>query len=434
LSKRHAFLLHQPGPRELALTLSRLRLCAVAAQLLTVVVVSRWLGMTIPEGALCAGIAALALFAALAWWRLRRSWPVREAEVVAHLGVDIGVLGYLLYLTGGATNPFITLYIMPVALAATALSAPYIAAVVVLAASAYGLLMFHYHPLAALHEHDATSQFNLHVLGMGINFAISATLLGFFVWRLALGLRERERATQRERERALRDESILAIATQAAGAAHELNTPLSTMRTLLTELRNDHAADAPLGQDLALLAAQTDHCRDIVRELVAVGAAQLGARSQSIGVEAFAHGCSERFRLLRPEVDLVSRVDENCRGLEWQAASGLQHSLVALLNNAADASASRQSARVEFGVRRIGDAIEFSVCDRGPGLDRDAFDTLRPRFSSHKRDGLGIGLALANATAERLHGELAVETPAEGGTLMRLRLPLVATENSSHAS
>lgn len=428
-----ALRLRHHGPRELALTLARLRVCAVAGQALTVLVVAQWLKIEIPQAALYGGIVMLALFAALAWWRLGQSWPVHEGEVVGHLAVDICVLCYLLYLTGGATNPFISLYVMPVALAATALSARYLAAVVLLASAAYGLLMFNYLPLLAMHQHDPHAQFDLHVLGMGINFAISAALLGFFIWRLARALREREAAAQRERERALRDEGILAIATQAAGAAHELNTPLSTMRTLLAEMRRVHRDDAALDEDLALLAGQAERCRDILRELVQVGAAQLNETPQSVTLEAFAIDCAERFRLLRPEVDLTTNLDNDCRALTLNIAPGLQHALVALLNNAADASTLRQSSQVEFSIRRAGNAVEFGVCDHGPGLPKDARDAAGLRFFSDKRDGLGLGLALANATAERLDGEISVEAPADGGMLTRLRLPLANIENRRHA-
>ncbi|HZP65210.1 MAG TPA: ATP-binding protein [Rudaea sp.] len=418
--------------RELALTLARLRACAIAGQAATVVLISQWLGFSVSLGGLAAGIGALAAFEALAWWRLKQPWPVGEAEVVGHLAVDISVLCYLLYLTGGATNPFISLYVVPVALAATALSARYLAAVVLLCAGAYALLMTRYVPLPAMHLHDANSPFSVHVLGMGINFAISASVLSYFVWRLARTLRERETAIQRERERALRDAGILAIATQAAGAAHELNTPLSTMRTLIVELCRERADDTALADDLILLAGQAERCRDILRELVALGTAQLNETPQAMALEAFATGCAERFRLLRPETELAVRLGEGCRGRVLHVAPGLQHALVALLNNAADASAVRRCASVEFSADCAEDTLEFGIRDHGPGAT-GALGESRPQFVSSKRDGLGLGLALANATAERLGGGIVVDAPDGGGTLTRLRLPLASLEDARHA-
>jgi two-component system, sensor histidine kinase RegB len=422
---------YRHGLQELARMLAWLRVCAVVGQALTVAVVARELAFPIPQVALFAAIGVLSAFAVLVLLRLRQPWPVREAEVVAHLAVDICILWCLLYFTGGATNPFISLYIMPVALAATALSASYLVAVVLLAGGAYATLMFRYVPLPEIHAHDA--QFSLHVLGMGINFAISALLLGFFIQRLAAELRARETATQGLRERALRDEGILAIATQAAGAAHELNTPLSTIRTLLTELRHEHGSDARLDEDLALLTNQADRCRDILRELVNVGAAPLSDATPALNLAAFATDCAERFRLLRPDVDLAITLNDADGAISILMAPGLRHAVIALLNNAADASALHESSAVEFSTRLDGDAVEFAVRDGGSGLAPSARAAAGLRFFSDKRDGLGLGLVLANATAERLNGNLSVASLPSHGTLTRLRVPLQSVEDRPDA-
>src|SRR5580765_3587033 len=169
------------SPRTLAATLAWLRVCAVVGQLVTVLTVAHLLMLPIPEGALLAGIGALAAFDVFVWWRLRQSWPVGETEVVAHLAVDTGVLCYLLYLTGGATNPFVSLYIVPIALAAMTLSPRHLAASVGIACFAYLIVLVRHEPLPdvashALHDAIDSSErdFNLHVLGMAVNFAISA--------------------------------------------------------------------------------------------------------------------------------------------------------------------------------------------------------------------------------------------------------------------
>ena len=102
-------------------SLAWLRLCAIAGQGLTIAFVTWVLDLPIPVGSLCAGIAMLAVFSVLAFWRLRQRTRIAAWEPVAHIAVDTLVLGYLLYLTGGASNPFISLLVMPITLAATAL-------------------------------------------------------------------------------------------------------------------------------------------------------------------------------------------------------------------------------------------------------------------------------------------------------------------------
>jgi two-component system sensor histidine kinase RegB len=267
------------------------------------------------------------------------------------------------------------------------------------------------------------SGFPLHVIGMGVNFVIGALLLGFFINRLAHALRQQQVEIQRVRERALRDEGILAIATQAAGAAHELNTPLSTMCTLLPELRREHVNDHALDEDLALLQGQVDRCRTILREMVAFGQAQLSQESQRLSMREFVHGCLERFQLLRPEAELTLSLDDATAALALRVRPGLRHALINLLNNAADASALNQSHAVALSVQRQQAWLELAVRDEGPGFD-SAEDSVELGRSG-KQTGLGLGLALAEATAERLDGELTARN-TERGAEVRLRLPLAA--------
>ncbi|TAL86368.1 MAG: HAMP domain-containing histidine kinase, partial [Rhodanobacter sp.] len=323
------------------------------------------------------------------------------------------------YFTGGASNPFITLLLVPIALSAAALSVRALLAVSLLAAWAYLLLLVWYVPLPMPTFGDGG--FALHVDGMAVNFVITALLLGFFINRLARALRLQQREVQRVRERALRDEGILAIATQAAGAAHELNTPLSTMRTLLPELRRERADDAALTDDLELLEGQVDRCRTILREMVAFGKAQLSQESERVSVAKFIHGCLERFQLLRPEAELSLDLDDAVAHTVLRTPPGLRHALLNLLNNAADASASRDSCAVSLRVSRDGVWLELQVGDHGPGFG--AIDELAALGYSQKQTGLGIGLALAEATAERLDGEL-VARNAEHGAEVCLRVPL----------
>ena len=193
------------------------------------------------------------------------------------------------------------------------------------------------------------------------------------------------------------------------------------MCTLLPELRREYAHDGLLDEDLSLLQGQVDRCRAILREMVAFGQAQLSQESERLPLEQFVRGCLERFQLLRPEAELALDVDEAAAGVVLRVPAGLRHALLNLLNNAADASMTRDSHAVALEVRREGAWLEWTVRDHGPGFETG--DELGALGRSGKQTGLGLGLALAEATAERLSGELiAHNTPS--GALVRLRLPL----------
>src|SRR3569833_326280 len=144
--------------RQLARDLAWLRLIAAAGQALAIVAAIGWLRLPVP---LFAGVAALAVGGVFGIWRTRQSWPLSAFEVIGYFAVDILELAYALYLTGGSSNPFISLLILPIALAATALPMRHVAIVTALAAAAYGLLIVAYVTQTAMKRHDDTSDFGV---------------------------------------------------------------------------------------------------------------------------------------------------------------------------------------------------------------------------------------------------------------------------------
>lgn len=406
--------------RALTTVVAWLRPCDAIGQSLAIIVTLAWLHVRIPWLPLTAGIGVLLLATPVAFWRLRRDWPISSLEATCHVAFDIIVLGWALYFTGGASNPFITLLLVPVALAAAALPTRAAAGVAVLAAAVYGVLVVAYVPLPDMPMHGAG--FRLHLTGMTINFMLAVLLLAIFVGRTTAALNAQRAATQRLRERAVRDEGILAIATQAADAAHRLNTPLSTLRTLLPELVRGRERDLALADDVGVMTGEVDRCRDILRAMVDYGRNQLAGNAQSTTLGRYMDDCADRFRVLRPEAELSIEVAPAARERPIQVEPGLAHALLNLLQNAFDASRRNHSNGVRLLASATATHIEVAICDHGCGFPADDTAGLA---SSSKPDGLGIGLALARATVERLHGEVRAETSA-AGTCLHLSLPAVA--------
>ena len=405
--------------RALVTTIAWLRPCDAAGQALAIAVAVGWLHVALPLAPLMVGIAALIAGAAVAFMRLRSAKPVRESEAFGHVAFDILILGWALYFTGGASNPFITLLLVPVALSAAALSGRATAVVTALAAAVYGALIFFNVPLSDMPMHGEA--FRLHLTGMTINFMVAVLLLAVFVGRMNASLNAQREATRRLRERALRDESILAIATQAADAAHQLNTPLSTLRTLLPELERGHEDDSMLRDDIRVMTGEVERCRDILRGMVEYGRQQLAGTTQATTLGDYVHDSVDRFRLLRPEAEVTTNVAPALCDQPIAVQPGLAHALLNLLQNALDASLSNGSHAVTLAATIDAGRIEFVIGDRGDGL------SARPSVSvptvSSKPDGLGIGLALARSTVERMHGELHAHSDA-GGTRVCVTLPL----------
>ena len=405
--------------RALITTIAWLRPCAATGQVLAIAVAVGWLRIALPLAPLAAGIAALILATPVAFLRLRDARPVGEVEAFGHVAFDILLLGWALYFTGGASNPFITLLLVPVALSAAALSGKATTVVTALAAVVYAVLIFSYVPLPDMPMHG--NGFRLHLTGMAINFMVAVLLLAVFIGRMNASLSVQREAMRRLRERALRDEGILAMATQAAGAAHRLNTPLSTLRTLLPELVRGREDDVALCDDVGVMTGEVERCRDILRGMVEYGRQQLAGTARVATLGDYVGDSADRFRLLRPEAEMTTEVAPALSDTPIPVQPGLDHALLNLLQNALDASLQNGSHAVTLGATIDDWRVQFVIGDHGDGLSANRAVSL-PAVSS-KPDGLGIGLALARSTVERMHGELQTHSDA-GGTRVCVTLPL----------
>ena len=206
-----------PGHGQLR-RLTALRSLAVAAQLLTLAAVREILGLELDWPPMLLTIAALATVNLLTLLRLRSSKPISNLELFAQLCVDVLALSILLYYGGGSTNPFVSLYLLPLVIAAATLPGRYTWGMAAITAACYSVLMFYYVPLPHNHQQDGDSAFNAHVVGMWLGFVISAVVVAYFVVKMAQAVRQRDEMLVRVREEILRNERIVALGTQAAGA------------------------------------------------------------------------------------------------------------------------------------------------------------------------------------------------------------------------
>ncbi|MGQ7248431.1 ATP-binding protein [Halomonas sp. V046] len=386
--------------------------------LIAIVVGIELLGFALDVPAVIAVIVAMGLINIATWWRLGRPRDVSHQEYLLHLMLDVAGLSLLFYFTGGATNPFITYYLVPVTIAAATLPWRYAWILAATAMSAYSVLMVVYHPVPQLGSHYASSV-NLHVLGMWLNFFLSAGLVTFFIYKMAHALRYRDQALSRTRETALRSEQVLAVATQAAGTAHELGTPLSTMAVLLSEMKEEVADDSPLGKDIRLLRDQVDTCKSRLRHLVENADRRRMAEPEVHDAEAWLKAVIDRWLVLRPDVTHRLNVTKRRGRPDIAVDTTLDQALTNLLNNAADA----RPDDVEISLDWTPEQVVIDIRDHGPGIPMSIADQLGDTFVSTKSKGLGIGLFLTHATINRFGGGVSLYNHSDGGTLTEVTLP-----------
>ncbi|SHL92408.1 ATP-binding protein [Vreelandella subglaciescola] len=386
--------------------------------LLAIIVGVELLGFEMTVPAVVSVVIAMGALNIATWWRLGRPRDVEHTEYLLHLLADIAGLTLLFYFTGGATNPFITYYLVPVTIAAATLPWWHTWVIAACAMAGYSFLMFYYHPIPQLHM-IGNSTLSLHILGMWLNFGLSAGLVTFFIYKMAHALRRRDRALSRTREAALRNEQVLAVATQAAGTAHELGTPLSTMAILLNEMENETDHGTPLHQDVTLLRQQVDICKSRLQNLVASADRRRMAEPEILDGATWLSGVVQRWLVLRPDVSHRLTVTEH-RGRPWLAVDAtLDQALTNLLNNAADANPEDIAISLEWQ----DDSVVIDIRDHGPGVELAIADQLGETFVSTKSKGMGIGLFLTHATINRFGGGVSLYNHPDGGTLTEVTLP-----------
>ncbi|QNI02972.1 HAMP domain-containing histidine kinase [Halomonas sp. SH5A2] len=387
--------------------------------LIAIIVGVKFLSFELPVPEVVSVVLAMGLLNIATWWRLGRPRAVQHLEYLLHLLADIVGLTLLFYFSGGSTNPFITYYLVPITIAAATLPWRHAWIIAGCAMAAYSFLMIDYHPIPQLGHINSGSPLSLHVLGMWVNFGMSAGLVTFFIYKMAHALRRRDQALSRTREAALRNEQVLAVATQAAGTAHELGTPLSTMAVLLKDMQEEAKEHPERQEDIELLRQQVDICKSRLQHLVSQADRRRMAEPEVLDAESWLDGVVQRWLVLRPDVS--HRLDiANRRGRPWLAVDAtLDQALTNLLNNAADAN----PEGVAIGLDWHSDRVVIDIRDHGPGVAMSIADQLGDTFISTKSKGMGIGLFLTHATINRFGGGVSLYNHPEGGTLTEVTLP-----------
>lgn len=410
--------------------LVRLRWVAVAGQLIATLV-----GVTIVETELDLAwvltcICVLAASNIGLYLTLRRpaapTVPLahrRPAPVIAAtLTLDTALLTAILLASGGPMNPFSVFYIVEVALAGLLLGATGAWLMAGLTTLGFGLL-FLLAPEDPHAHHNASSAHAVHLQGMWVAYALAASLVAMFVSGIAFALRRSERDAANLRERALEAERMASLAAFSAAAAHELGTPLSTIAVVATELASaleSSPGSAQLVDDARLVRREVDRCRDLLRDLSERAGTWAGENPERLTLGQLVHDLREHLPL-GAHTRLV--VDGDLTAELVLPRRSLTQSLSNIVRNALDVS----TTSVELVVRIEANRAQLTVRDRGPGFPPEALARLGEPFNSQRPGGLGLGLHLAHAFADKLGGTLAVRPREGGGSEVALEIPAKLT-------
>lgn len=397
--------------------LTWLRWGAIACQLVVILAVHYGLEVELPLKPL--GLV-LALEVALNLWCvawLRRGATASAAHVASAVGADLLLFTGLLYFTGGSSNPFSALYLVYIALAAVVLPPKLSFALVGFALFCSSLLFVSHVPLPheSPHHHE---DLGWHLRGTWIAFGAAASLIVYFLNRVLRELAERERELEAARWHNARKERLASLATLAAGAAHELASPLATIAVAANELEKQLAGKPELAdalEDAALIRGQVERCRAVLDQLAADAGQGAGAPLLELSTRALIQRAAEGLDTSRLEI----RVEEGAEALR-APEKPLVQALRSLIKNGLEASL---EDKVAVTVSPEGRGVRFKIEDHGPGMAPEVAERAgEPFFTTKGKHGMGLGLFLARSVAEQLGGALELESRPGVGTCATLFL------------
>ncbi len=365
-------------------------------------------------------IVLLSIFTAVSWRTYRGSKKITDSVFVSQLMIDVIALSLLIYFTGGSINPFISLFILPIIFAAASLRPAFTSIITLIAIGSYTFLMFFHVPLHDVHIHTSGTQ--IHLWGMWFGFILTASLVAYFVARISSTVRKQDRALAEAREEALRSDRILALGTLAAGTAHELGTPLSTMAIITGELINDYQGDKELTGELGLLKEQIQRCKTILSRMSSDAGQSQADAGNKIRVDSYIQEIINDWQQTRSDIDFEFELKPSIKTPEIIIDRTLTSAIINILNNAADAS----SKKIHIVCSWNNVSMNIEVIDDGHGIEEQHQAFLgKSIFSTKSSDqGLGIGLFLAETTLSRMGGKISLSNYKDGGAHAEINIPL----------
>jgi two-component system sensor histidine kinase RegB len=404
--------------------LIHLRWLAVFGQVATIIVVQNLMHIDLPLLAMALVLAALIGLNLLSLLRLKSPTSVSNRELFIALALDAVALTAQLYLSGGASNPFTSLFLLQVILAAVLLEVWSTWAMVAITTVCFAGLTVFYRPID-MSGHPGGDLFAMHIQGMLVGFALDATLLVIFVTRINANLRARDSRLADLRQQAAEEDHIVRMGLLASGAAHELGTPLATLDVILSDWRRvpKLAADPELAQEIEDMRAGVQRCKAIVTGVLLSAGEARGERPVVTTLRAFMDEVVEDWRATRapPQAAYDNQLGDHIPTIV--ADSALKQVIHNVLDNAFEAS----PRRIDITAAQDGDDMVLTVADDGPGFTPEMLaDFGKPYNSSKGRPGGGLGLFLVVNVMRKLGGRVVAENRPGGGAQVMLVLPLSA--------
>lgn len=337
--------------------------------------------------------------------------------------LDIFLLTGLLYFYGGHTNPFSTMYLVHVTIAAFLLGASWTWSMFFISSISYALLFFFNTPVPELAQHHHGSMgsgFTLHLQGMLLGFLLIGSLLSFFLTQMSREVKVQNEELKRLKDKESFESKMLGLATLAGGAAHELATPIGTIALISEDLRRQFSNEDKLLLEIDAIDREVDRCQIILDKMRARGSELQGEVPELLSVEDVYTSVVKSLEDIKDRIVFIC----NCKNIKiLSLKKSLVEAIAALIKNGIQASTSSQL--VEVSAKEENDSILFSIADSGAGIRSEFITRIGEPFFTTKDpgEGMGLGLFLVNAFAKRVGGYFKLLPNNKSGATALLCVP-----------
>ncbi|MCP4550197.1 MAG: HAMP domain-containing histidine kinase [bacterium] len=407
-----------------------LRWVAMVSQALLVLVLILFFHIPVPAPliAIILGFSGLSNY--YLHTRKESDTKVTNGLITAIISLDAILLTLLIFATGGALNPFTFLYLIHVVLGTIFLPQTGAWIIAIITILCYGSLFLPgiqtigaltNHPPACHAQDDLTGTMRLHLQGMWIAYSFTVICVVFIVGKIqkALSLHRQINISLNDERR--RNEMLASLATLAAGATHELSTPLSTIAVASGEMIDtlkENGDDGDLMEDVLLIRDQVRGCKEILFQMAADAGEHRGEDNKRFSCD---QAVSAIIASLPTAQQGRVQVDNQVPDLIlFMPQRTLCRSVAGLVNNGLEAD--NDDGPVTMAWLLDGDDLVIKVTDLGSGMDEETIGKAIEPFYTTRPNGLGLGLYLAGTMADRFGGSLEIESALDEGTTIVLRM------------
>ena len=401
-----------------------LRAIAILAQITTIIFVDSFLEISLPKNLMFLVIFFLILFSIKSFHNLKKN-NVSDRNLFIELLFDVVAFASQIYLSGGVSNPFISLFLLQVIIGAILLK-PLFSWLIALITLIFYLLLSKFFYVINFdlvndvtmrnHHYSHHDNFDLHLRGMMISYIISAILLIIFIGKIIKNIRDGEQKIHDLKQQFLKERQLFEMGLFATSSAHNLGSPLSTISIIINDWKKIHP-DKNFQDDIEIIDSQLQKCKNILSEILNYsGKTRLESfESQSLKncCENLVKNWQKNYEIKELEYEFLCTIEQS-----FFFDNILTQAIYNVFNNAFEA----YKNKIKITFSNDENNLIIKIIDDGDGFDEKILKNLgKPNLSTKKSSGLGLYLTIN--TLEKIKGNLIVQNLKNHGAQVEILIP-----------